>query len=118
MSLTRAIGDRIVARLLLRTDREPNQGGHCGDSARGQNFLAGVRNRRRRRLLLDQHPVELLEIAVSRSRPIMFAGVPRVVPVKPVLGHELKLSIGGRQRSLERRMEKVADGWLGLSFRV
>jgi hypothetical protein len=43
---------------------------------------------------------------------------PRAVPVKPVLGHELKLSIGGRQRSLERRMEKIADGTLGLSFRV
>jgi hypothetical protein len=29
----------------------------------GRNFLAGVRNRWRRRLLLDQHPVELLQIA-------------------------------------------------------
>jgi hypothetical protein len=26
----------------LRTDRERNQGGHCGDSARGRNFLADV----------------------------------------------------------------------------
>jgi hypothetical protein len=35
-----------------------------------------------------------------------------------VSGHQLKLSIGDRQRSLERRVEKIADGTLGLSFRV
>jgi hypothetical protein len=40
------------------------------------------------------------------------------VPVRPVLGHELKLSISGRQRGLERRMEKIVDDTLGSSFRV
>jgi hypothetical protein len=35
-----------------------------------------------------------------------------------VLGHELKLSIGGRQRGLEGCLEKIGDGTRGLSFRV
>jgi hypothetical protein len=67
---------------------------NCGDSARGAKFLAGVRNRWRRGLLLDQHPEELPEIGVIQEPTHhVRRDAPRAVPVKPMLGHELKLSI-------------------------
>jgi hypothetical protein len=61
------------------------------------------------RLFLDQHPVQLLEIAVVEKpadhvrRDLL--GAERG---KQVSGRELELSIGAGQRSLETSIEKAA----------
>jgi hypothetical protein len=66
-------------------------------------------HRRRRRLLFEKHPLELLEIAIIEKpadhvrRDLRGADRVKLMP-----GHEFESSIGTRQRSFETRVEKVA----------
>ena len=66
-------------------------------------------HRRRRRLLFEKHPLELLEIAIIEKpadhvrRDLRGADRVKLMP-----GHELESSIGTRQRSLDTPVEKVA----------
>jgi hypothetical protein len=66
------------------------------------------RRRTRRRLPLDQHPVQLLEITIiEKPADRVRRDVTCALLVKLVSGHEFKAAIGARQRSLQARVKET-----------